>query len=87
MASGKPARALDVLRESVRLEPGAAGYAALGRAFEALGLQFKAAWAYRHSLHYAPDPALSVRLQALKDGKAEELRQARLRSTPSPKSK
>jgi hypothetical protein len=82
-----PARAVEELKDSVRMAPRAENFKALGTAYYEAGDTLKAAWAYRESLQLKPD----AKVQALVDNlegkdhpedrfrtKYDELRYARL---------
>ena len=58
-----PARAVEELKDSVRMAPRAENFKALGTAYYELGDPRKAAWAYRESLQLKPD----AKVQALVD--------------------
>ncbi len=58
-----PARAVEDMKDSVRLAPRAENFKALGTAYYQLGDPLKAAWAYRESLQLKPD----AKVQALVD--------------------
>ena len=58
-----PARAVEELKDSVRMAPRAENFKALGTAYYEAGDKLKAAWAYRESLQLKPD----VKVQALVD--------------------
>jgi len=83
----QPERAVQELKDAVRLAPGADNYKALGTAYYQAGDKLKAAWAYRESLQLGPDPKVQALVDALegKDhpeeafaNKNDELRHARL---------
>jgi tetratricopeptide (TPR) repeat protein len=59
----QPERAVEELKDSVRLAPRAENYKALGTAYYQAGKTWKAAWAYRESLQLKPD----AKVQALVD--------------------
>jgi tetratricopeptide (TPR) repeat protein len=58
-----PARAVEELKDSVRMAPRAENFKALGTAYYEAGDKLKAAWAYRESLQLKPD----AKVQALVD--------------------
>jgi tetratricopeptide (TPR) repeat protein len=58
-----PQRAVEDMKDSVRIAPRAENYKALGTAYYQLGDALKAAWAYRQSLQLKPD----AKVQALVD--------------------
>ncbi len=82
---GHPGRALDPLRRAVVLAPDAENLRDLGRAYEALGLVFKAEWAYRRCLSYADSSWVRSRLAVLKAEEPAALRRARRGARPNPK--
>lgn len=83
----QPERAVQELKDSVRIAPAADNYKALGTAYYQAGDKLKAAWAYRESLQLGPDAKVQALVDALegKDhpeeafaSKNDELRHARL---------
>jgi tetratricopeptide (TPR) repeat protein len=82
-----PARAVEELKDSVRMAPRAENFKALGTAYYEMGDPLKAAWAYRESLQLRPDAKVQALVDALegKDHpeeafatKYDELRYAKL---------
>jgi tetratricopeptide (TPR) repeat protein len=82
-----PQRAVQELKDAVRIAPSADGYKALGTAYYQVGDSTKAAWAYRESLQLRPDAKVQAMVDSLegKDhpeeafaNKNDELRHARL---------
>lgn len=63
LQKNSPDRALQEIKDSVRIAPSADNYKALGTAYYQLNDKLKAAWAYRESLQLGPD----VKVQALVD--------------------
>jgi tetratricopeptide (TPR) repeat protein len=63
---GEPGRAVQVLKDSVRLAPGADNFKALGTAYAQSGDSLKAAWAYGESLRLIADPEVRALLDSLK---------------------
>jgi tetratricopeptide (TPR) repeat protein len=64
--AGEPKRAVQVLKDSVRLAPGADNFKALGTAYAQSGDSLKAAWAYGESLRLTADPEVRALLDSLK---------------------
>jgi tetratricopeptide (TPR) repeat protein len=55
LQKNRPDRAVEELKDSVRIAPRAENFKALGTAYFAVGDKLKAAWAYRESLQLKPD--------------------------------
>lgn len=64
---GQPERAVEELQRSVRAAPGPENFKALGTAYDQAGKGLKAAWAYRESLHLAPDTGVQSLLDSLEE--------------------
>ena len=60
-----PARAVEELKDSVRMAPRAENFKALGTAYYELGDPLKAAWAYRESLQLKPDKKVQALVDSL----------------------
>ena len=60
-----PGRAVEELKDSVRISPRAQNFKALGTAYYELGDPLKAAWAYRESLQLKPDTKVQELVDAL----------------------
>lgn len=82
-----PERAVEELKDAVRLAPSADNYKALGTAYYQAGDKLKAAWAYRESLQLGPDEKVQALVDALEGrdhpdeafaDKHDELRHKRL---------
>ena len=77
--AGEPKRAVQALKNSVRLAPGADNYKALGTAYAQSGDTLKAAWAYGESLRLIADPEVRSLLDSLKQqGNADDEARYRL---------
>jgi hypothetical protein len=63
-----PERAVQAFNDSVRLDPGADNYKALGTAYYQSGNRLKAAWAYGESLRYRADPNVQALADSLRAG-------------------
>jgi tetratricopeptide (TPR) repeat protein len=90
LAKDQPLRAVQELKDAVRIAPSADGYKALGTAYYQADDKLKAAWAYRESLQLRPDAKVQQLVDALegKDhpdeqfaSKNDELRHQRLLDT------
>jgi tetratricopeptide (TPR) repeat protein len=82
-----PDRAVEELKDSVRIAPRAENFKALGTAYFDLGDRLKAAWAYRESLQLKPDAKVQELVDSLEGRdhpeeafatKYDELRYAKL---------
>lgn len=65
LAKDQPQRAVQELKDAVRIAPSADGYKALGTAYYQADDKLKAAWAYRESLQLRPDAKVQELVDAL----------------------